>query len=73
MREQKKKPRPRPRPYPLGVSLALFLLPACSGLGSFGRNVWENREEVFARLDALVPEAKAAGGQVAGFPVALVV
>ena len=53
--------------------LAFLLALPLFGCANFSRGVWENRGEVFARLDALVPKAEHAYGTVTGFPVALAV
>lgn len=50
------------------LALALFGLTGCA---SFGHNVWNNRQEVFTRLDNLVVRADEIYGGPLGYPVGL--
>jgi hypothetical protein len=48
----------------------LILIPFLAGCASFGRGVWENRQEVFARLDSVQVAWENAGGTLAGASIA---
>lgn len=67
-----KRPRPRPKPYRGSILAFLAVVILCApGCASFGHNVWNNRQEVFARLDNLVVRADEVYGGPLGYPVGL--